>query len=899
MHMQRLSLGLSTLLLCQPLANLILRDALNKCRRAVSQTPFSYSSNDYFMMDSNVHIDPATFHFPEPPMSSVGKDSSQFTHPRRQFPKGSTRLQPRSAGFSYPWELKETRRLNKQICEELVKGPPSVTQDDRRPPEHCKHSLKTIFSSRTSKSSKENQKMPVATHRTSDGRKYGHIVSGQIYDSSRNASTYRVNESRRPLGSHASEGHPTAPFDPVGDGTPNIRQVHGNKEPMHEHSAHRSLESGKAQQRMSPYQTVGFPNPNSESLGNRLLMDRLFNGDTAAERKDPNRPKPSTRIASLQSSPRKSTTDDSLGLLRDLSQILSRGETSLLTAGASQVPEPEAEDQPRVRDFAANGSAPFARARAAIRRRSRSPIKRSGKQTEAPATPDRSLAAVTCQGQPTNPPGRIPSNIILPPDAFKELTRPSLAPPLPMNQEQVPGTKTSPVTNYHSKAPSVVSAESTAEDIHSDASSGVVSNAQSAVFVKVPPQPGPAPLTPLPSLPEGLDIFAPATPMASQSSHRLASPESSPPKVPPQKSPARSQYKLYPSVDSSPPKRPGSPMKKNAGTEPEQVMSQPSPPLRSKRRGIAFPRSDHLPTSMSVGTLDELEQWKKGRTESTRQKKFRDLARMRPHKATIGEIEPAVRNTMVERRFHEGAAELLSPRDSYSFALFPLKHRPQPSEVSDLTASTTLQHRDGSTLAQKLSPVIVVAEQEPIAPVHPPRSQRSQFSRNSIDEHPRGFKTNGFYPAPPHIASPTLQGPEDESKTRPVSSHSLPVPRRVASRVPTPHLSPVVREPSRHSSHHSSMHETNGLEARLSAMERKNTMLERAFLAVLHTSAAFGGSLGLNGTEGTNGDSSSGLSGGDHSSGTSGTESLYAGLENLLALHSGSTTARWSTSSGP
>lgn len=861
------------------------------------------------MMDSNARIDPATFQFPDPPIRSIDRESSQVTHPKRQFHKRTTRLQPRSAGFIYDWgsgEDLEARRLNKQICEELVKGPPSATQDDKSQPEHRKHSLKTVFSSRSNKrkSWSEGKKMPVATHRTSDGRKYGHILSGQIYDSGRNASTYQVNESRRPLDLLTSKGerrHPTASCDLAGDVDSTFHQVNGTKETGRERSAHRSLESGEAKNRLSPYQTVGFPNPTCESLENRLFTDRLMNRNTTAGRIDPSRPKPLTEAATVHSSPRKSTTDDSLGLLRDLSQILSRGETTTLTGCASQVPVPEAEHRPRVRDFAANGSAPFSRARAAMRRRSRSPVKRTGKQIEAPITPDRSLNAVTYQGQPANPPGRSPNSIILPPAAFKEPARPRLTPPLPMTQEQVPGTKTSPAINHHSKAPSVVSAESAAEDIQSDASSGVVSNAQSAVFVKVPPQPGPAPLAPLPSLPEGLDSFSPATPRASQSNQGLGSLESSPLKVPPQRSPARSQYKLYPSVDSSPPKRPGSPIRMNAWTEPEQVMSQPSPPLRSKRRGISFPRSDHLSTSMSVGTLDELEQWKKERVENTRQKKLQDLARMRSHKATIEETEPVTRNTVNGERYNEGVAELPSLRDSYNSALFPLEHRPEPPQVSNLSATTTLQYRDNSTLPQRLSPIIVVAEQEPISPVQRAPSQKSQLSRNSTGEHLRDFQTNGFYPAPPHLASPTLQGPEDESKVRPVSSHSLPVPRPVASRVPTPHLSPLLRRPSHRSSHHSSMHEMSGLEARLSAMERKNAMLERAFLAVLNMPAAFGGILGLSAMEGTTGDNSSGLSGrdGDRSSGTSGTESLYAGLENLLALHSGTAGARWSTSSGP
>lgn len=855
-------------------------------------------------MDSNVHIDPATFQFPEPPKSSIDKESSQLTDPKRHFPKRSTRLEPRVAGFSYNWELDqrnrfgeilEAGRLNKQICDELKKGPSSATQTEQASPERHKRSLKTVFGSRSKrKPSKGNKEMPVLTQRTSDGRQYGQILSGQIYDSSRNASTYQVNKSRRPLAPPASEGqrkHPAASFDPVGDIDSIVHQINGTKERVRERSAHRSLESGQAEHRLSTHQTVGCPDPTFASLGDKLVTDRLTNGNTAAGRNDPNRRKSLAEAATLQSSPRKSATEDSLGLLRDLSQILSRGETITLTAGASQVPVPE----PRIRDFAANGSAPFLRARAAIQRRSRSPVKRTGKQTAAPVTPHRTSDAVTYECQPANPLGRSPNTIILPPVAP---ARPPLAPPLSLTQEQVPGTKTSPFINHHSKEPSVVSAESIAEDIQSDASSGVVSNAQSAVFVKVPPQPGPAPLTPLPSLPEGHDNFAPVTPRASQSSQRIASAESSPPKVPPPKSPARSQYRLYPSVDSSPPKRPGSPIRMNATTEPEQVMSHPSPPLRSKRRGISLPRSDHLPTSMSVGALDELEQWKKERAENTRQKKLRDLARMKSHKATIEEVEPVTRNTVNGKGYHEGVTELPSPRDSYNSAP---KHRLQPSQVSNLSATTTLQYRNSSTPPPKLSPIIVVAEQEPILPVQPGPSQKSQLSKQSVDDYPRGFKTSGFYPVPPHLASPTLQGPEDESKVRPVSSHSLPVPRPVASRVPTPHLSPLLRGPSHRSSNHSSVHELSGLEERLSAMERKNAMLERAFLAVINTSAAFGGGLRLTGMGGANEDRSSGLSGkdGDRSSGTSGAESLYAGLENLLSLHSGSAGARWSTSSGP
>ena len=799
----------------------------------------------------------------------VDKGSSMLTNPERH-PR-STRFQPRSAGVGFicKWELGEileARRLNKQICEEIVKGPPNATQTKRR-----KHSIKTVFGSRSKRKSLREKEMPVATHRTSDGRKYGQILSGQIYGENGNASTYQVNENRLHLASPTNEGqrkHRRASFDLIGDVVPNTHQATGSKELVKGCSTRSSsIEMEETKHRLLPYQAVSIPDSPFGSLENRLLIDRMVDRNTAAGR----------NVASFESSRRKSATDDSLGLLRDLSQILSGGETTSQIAGASGLPPSEAEHQPRIRDFARNGSAPSSRARAAIPRRSLSPVKKTGKQTDSLVMPDRSLDAATCLGQSRHPPGRGLDRIIAAPVAA---ARPSLAPPLPISQEQASGTRTSPAINYHSKAPSVVSAESNAEDIQSDASSGVVSDAQSAVFVKVPPLPGPAPLTPLPSLPEGLDILIPATPRASQSSRRVASPESSPSKVPPQRSPARSQYKLYPTT-----KIPGSPVR-IAGTELEQGMARPSLPLRSKRRGFSFPRSDCLPTSMSVGALDEFEQWKKEGADITGQKTVRDLARMRSHKAMIAEVEPATRNAGDEEMDHNAAAELPSPLDTYSAAFFPLERRPQASRIGNLNAS------------QKLSPIIVIAEQAPTLPLQRVPSQKSQLKRNNTDEYTRIFNTKGFSPL---LAFPTLRGPEDGSKARPVLSQSLPVPRPIASRVSTSHLTHLVRAPSSCSKYHSSIHEMSSLEARLSAVERKNAMLERAFLAVLDTSAAFGGSPGRNEREGTSGNTSSGVSDRDgyHSGGSSGTESLYVGLENFMALHSGSADARWSTSNGP
>ena len=852
-------------------------------------------------MGSTVHIDRATSPLLDPPSSRIGKCSSLITGSKRlSGPTVSgTGLQPQNPGFTYnkrmgeDWVRRGDRRgLNRQICEELVKGPQTVTQDNKPPRKHCKHSINTVFNTRSKRTYlKESSKMPVATHRTSDGRKYRQILSEQIYDSSGNASTYQVNNRRRsptPPSSDIQQKHATTSFDLVRHVSSAIHHINGTKQPMSERSASSSLGNEKAKHRLSPNQPAGNPCPRPEIFGNKSLTDGPTEGYAVTGR---NQETPASLL-------KESTTNDSLGLLRDLSQILSRGETANLCAGASHVPVAEAEHLPRVRDFAADDSIPFSHARPSVQRKSRSHAKITGKQDETAVTPDRSFGADTCRGQLANRLGRSPNGIILPPMVPRDRTRPPLESPLPTTQEQISGTKTSPAINHHSKAPSIVSAESTAENIQSDASSGVIFNAQSAVFVRVPPQPGPAPRTPLPSLPERLDNFAPLRPKAIQSSQNAASPEGSPTKVPPQKSPARCHYRLYPSVDTTTPKRPSSPIRMNSATE---GVTQLSPPLHLKQRDCSFTRSDYLQTSMSDSKLDEPEQWNKMRVDKTGQTKMRDLDRMRPQRTMIAEVEPVAQDTVNGKIYNDGAAGLPRPVVSCRSETLPVKHRPQASQASNLSASTTLQHRDSSTLAQQLSPIIVIAEQEPTSQGRRGPSQYSHFNKDKTDEQTQDSKINRFNHVLPHPLSPTLQRPNGKSKARPVSFHSLPVPHLFASQATTGHLTPPLREPSCHLFRHSPTHEISVLEARLSAIERKNSMLERAFLAVINTSAAFGGGLGLKGMLDTCEDTSSDLSGryGSRFGGTSGPESLYVGLDNLMPLHSGSAGARLSTSSGP
>lgn len=478
--------------------------------------------------------------------------------------------------------------------------------------------------------------------------------------------------------------------------------------------------------------------------------------------------------------------------------------------------------------------------------------------------------------------------------------------------------------DVQSKPLSLISAESTAEDVHSDTSSAIISNAQRAITTHVqgsagyyggclerPPIPGPAPDRALPSLPEDHGSNAPATPRRCGSSQQPARTDRSPARiVPPLRSPWKAKYNLYPAIDSSPTKRPASPVRLNTATEGEQLVSLLSSPSSLKRHAIAFGSADQLPASMSVGALDQLK-----RLEDTKAMKRRDLARMGSRKGAVTKTETSTAKSRRESGFHEGIIDLPTwpLQDTDDSACFSARHnRAQASQVSNLSASTTLQQRESRKYSpQELSPIIVIAEQKPVSPITGQPSNSSDLNRNSgrrIDEGPRIRKTNGFNHISPQPVS--LQEQDIEGRLRPLSAHSIPAPRPVASRVPTPYSSPLLREPSQRSSHtpDSSMllPETSDLEARLSAMEKKNVMLETAFWAVINTPVVCGGGCGLGGLEcrreGDDGNRSSGLSSKEEerSSGASETGSLYAGLENLLALHSAAAGGeRWCSIIGP
>ena len=315
-------------------------------------------------------------------------------------------------------------------------------------------------------------------------------------------------------------------------------------------------------------------------------------------------------------------------------------------------------------------------------------------------------------------------------------------------------TKNSSTSNGHSKSASGISAGSNENDNLSEVSSAIISDAQSISIHKtngssewVPSgnlarkqmRPGPAPTGPLPSLPEGHDVQLPSTPRHSGSIQR-PSPERSPPKsrqktqpryrfIPPDESPGR--------VPQSPPRiataaKPEEPAKKPAALvriQTADLSDFPTPPLpsperkpNSKRQAIAAALSSTLSTSTSDTTLAN-------RAERTKKLKAKDLALERSKSPTPPFDPPpplpstqTIPSINTHRGGHEGHKDSLDYLiDSYDTSFSQNPWRRPTSAISAISSTIHDTHRSSAHLSSEISPIIVLAEQEPV--VVPSRPQ--------------------------------------------------------------------------------------------------------------------------------------------------------------------------------
>jgi hypothetical protein len=855
---------------------------------------------------------------------------------------------PRLGGFTRfsaleSWAEFSDERNFGRIRQYLLEPDPVPVEDTSTKPIASKHFLKGLFRSHSDrKSSRQSKKMfkmqspqaerklPVVAQRTSYGGKYGQIVTNQVYDVNKNASTYQINVTRgASTGKRAQK--PTEPAtDNVGStAISSFKRVTGFRRPT---------DSAPVQQASDDTTPTGIPSPCQTATSQEPILERV--ATKADGRPNENFP-PGSSMSQLPKplidvplQPVHHANESFVISRKEYPHLLLRDDKRPKTPRVSRTSIPKSESQPTIRDFAPNGPAQVQRAKAA-RISSRSPPKRISKQKSAASSIVDIPIFPTFNGQSLNPEvSTFPNtDAISPYSGVKSQT-----PPPTLNTHRlIPSLQPSPIAASPPKASSVISAESLAEDLHSNTSSVVVSDAQIATMIhnqaaatinhctSTPPQPGPAPTKALPSLPEGQTPMTPTR--LSESSYRIpASPEHTSPTSPvklSQRSPARYRFTPVDRESPSPPKRIQEPVCITAVGDIEQVATRPANKIaeiktlhpspvqkKKRRRAVTLPKPEDLPECLSAGDMDHT-------AEKAKAMKAKDLARMKSQKADIEDTHvgrtklggKAAICSANEEEFvkDEGSVLLPSPpsftKPAQATIINPV--HPYPSQHSSPSISTTLQG-DSSLLSQRLSPIVVLAEQEPLA-VQRATSQRSQASTADYRRASISKTTNDLHPFPSKPLSLTLHFPDDnlESKCktqRPLSAHSMPPPntRPATNRVLTP-LSPSLlsgapfHTQSTRSSLRESAHDfpilTNiaeavtELEARIEAIERKNCMLERAFLAVLDAGAGYASaSAGRAESGGLGIGLGGGMSEQRHSSGT---DSLYAGLENLLAVHSG------------
>lgn len=433
-------------------------------------------------------------------------------------------------------------------------------------------------------------------------------------------------------------------------------------------------------------------------------------------------------------------------------------------------------------------------------------------------------------------------------------------------------TKKSPCSTLkHSKAASAFSAHgSSVDDGQSEVGSVEIMNAQSAEIVRAPgvagfytrgtaklSKPGPAPTRALPSLPEGHDGPAGVYGRANGGNPARigAEPtlERSPVKVQP--SSPTGKYRYSPCKTPAP-KLLVMPVEPDGTAENQRMLSDSSPNLRGSTLAVHARRKCSLGGEMNAAML---EQAQLQRVRSTNALKGRDLQRHysnqtnieagqpRPHKETDAKSQDV--NLLSSARYSPGIPD------------HPITKETMNVNLTETGPSLRVGSSDQSTTC-KMSPIILVSEQVPTI----------DFASLDRSNHiTSGFERSG--------KCGILQRAHDNSKKSLEATSGSEVkeqsqrenPGMIPEAWPKPRKSGGSNDTTNHvsvSDQHSFTntkdHESK-LEARISALERKNTILLRVVMAVLDESGNLGGA-----------------SGGDRSSGLSSTSSLYGSRESRL-----------------
>ncbi|KAI9768960.1 MAG: hypothetical protein M1840_004556 [Geoglossum simile] len=339
---------------------------------------------------------------------------------------------------------------------------------------------------------------------------------------------------------------------------------------------------------------------------------------------------------------------------------------------------------------------------------------------------------------------------------------------------------------YRVKRTSTQSANTVAETIRSDASSSVTtdpestpstSNTQNPAFpfnttTRAPPRPGPAPTRALPSLPEGHDA----------------------------------------SIGSK--DRPANLSKQSATPDKLDVRSEATPPHQTGITGT----SDH---PQSISPPETLKAPRKSREERVRERKMRDLQSTRVRRELKG---PSDTLRQAAHGNEDRQAETRNSQTSTTSSSSTSGSRPRtgrrPSASSSLQGFTVGLPRESDPGLNSCSPIMIVAEQEPMAQSMPPEYHPVKKSESTK----RLYSTAPVSYVQSRSPSPSLPSSDDDSARMPrvkkkgslLSSATTAAAFKAFEAGATPGKEVEI-------------------EARLIAVEKKNALLESALLAILQS----------------------------------------------------------------
>ncbi|KAL9036821.1 MAG: hypothetical protein Q9214_005970 [Letrouitia sp. 1 TL-2023] len=428
------------------------------------------------------------------------------------------------------------------------------------------------------------------------------------------------------------------------------------------------------------------------------------------------------------------------------------------------------------------------------------------------------------------------------------------------------------------------------------------------------PKLGPAPTRALPSLPEGRDPSTPKSARMEDDQGRVVAGQNveiSPNKVLP-RSPAKThRYRLSPCTNSIPkeykatvklkpspsfnekfPQPPTTSPKRNPKSD-EEHPRETTPRLRSPQLTTQQKREvdvGALMASQGVEALSpqnhESSGWdpneeqigfkitgepskaqpqsessirmlpvdaQESRTQRTRALKARDMERARSHPdvASPGALSDPNMTSMTQNPRDDGNIALPNLQE----ACLPAKPATsQPSHFSEAsTSSSEQQQRHSAAEASKMgfSPIMIVAQQQPLL-----------LTQTSEPWHhvKKQLSTSNHVPRPsPEIASSTDINNDNSDPLRHPYFHAAGINGQLPTSAPA--ATTGMKVPDRRSAQTCASTETAKLGARVAALERRNMLLERAFLAVVDTSAEMSSGF-FSGGEAGSGDAEARLSGG-------------------------------------